>query len=92
MKAKLWLDPAPSPSPAMPQTKAKSSWSFWGVRLGWGPSSSLLPQPWAGWNWWAAGPRALPNAPCCSCRITIPVQSFSNLQIRGKAVATCGVG
>ncbi|XP_010009204.1 PREDICTED: glial fibrillary acidic protein, partial [Nestor notabilis] len=39
-------------------------------------------------GWWAAGPYCSPH---CSCRITIPVQSFSNLQIRETSLDTKSV-
>lgn len=40
------------------------------------------------------GSRTLCSSQCsrCPCRITIPVQSFSNLQIRGEALPHCRKG
>lgn len=40
----------------------------------------------------AEGTRCSPRRSRCSRRITVPVQSFSNLQIRGEAAAVHGMG
>ena len=95
MTAERGLRPAPLPVPSHAPNQAQVLVVPLGcpARLGTilQPSCSSPGQGGAGGRR-VTGPHALPNAPRCSCRITIPVQSFSNLQIRGEAVATREAG
>lgn len=78
----------PHPSHAPP----KSSWSLWGVQLAWGPSSSPAATAPGRWSWGGSRTSCSSRWSRCPCRITIPVQSFSNLQIRGEAVPQAWAG
>lgn len=76
----------------MPLNKPKSSWSLWGVQLGWGPSSSLAATAPGRWSRGAAGPCALPNAPAVPAGSPSLCRASPTCRSEVRLCPTCGKG